>query len=135
VQRNRAQRVDLHDRSSATHIGIISPPPAGRPTRLAKSVIGVDLSEAHTPADLGSNLVARVTVVTAPERLFGSRPGGNKPWLVPCHTTFALSGSAWETRQCGYRHLSQSLNSGVASVAAGRVGEPWRHLVAVDTSR
>ena len=26
--------------------------------------------------------IARVTVVTAPERLFGSRPGGNKPWLV-----------------------------------------------------
>src|SRR6266487_3846123 len=55
--------------------------------------------------------------------------------LVSCHTTFALSGSAWETRQCGYRHLSQSLVSGVAPVAAGRVGEPWRHLVAVDTSR
>jgi ABC-type multidrug transport system fused ATPase/permease subunit len=79
--------------------------------------------------------IARVTVVTAPERLFGSRPGRNKPWLVPCHTTFALSGSASETRQCGYRHLSQSLNSGVASVAVGRVGEPWRHLVAVDSSR
>jgi hypothetical protein len=31
--------------------------------------------------------------------------------------------------------LSQSLNSGVAPVAVGRVGEPWRHLVAVDTSR
>jgi len=26
--------------------------------------------------------IARVTVVTAPERLFGSRPGENKPWLV-----------------------------------------------------
>jgi len=26
--------------------------------------------------------IARVTVVTAPERLFGSLPGGNKPWLV-----------------------------------------------------
>ena len=26
--------------------------------------------------------IARVTVVTAPGRLFGSRPGGNKPWLV-----------------------------------------------------
>jgi transposase len=26
--------------------------------------------------------IARVTVVTAPERLFGSRPGANKPWLV-----------------------------------------------------
>jgi hypothetical protein len=26
--------------------------------------------------------IARVLVVTAPERLFGSRPGGNKPWLV-----------------------------------------------------
>ena len=54
--------------------------------------------------------------------------------LVPCHPAFAFSGSAWETRQCGYRHLSQSLNSGVAPVAVGRVGEPWRHLVAVDTS-
>lgn len=47
--------------------------------------------------------------------------------LVPCHPTFALSGSAWETRQCGCRYLSQSLNSGVAPVAVGRVGEPWRH--------
>jgi hypothetical protein len=46
-----------------------------------------------------------------------------------------LSGSAWETRQCGYRHLSQSLNSGVAPLAVGRLGEPWRHLVAVDASR
>jgi site-specific recombinase XerD len=26
--------------------------------------------------------IARMLVVTAPERLFGSRPGGNKPWLV-----------------------------------------------------
>ena len=26
--------------------------------------------------------IARVLVVTAPERLFGSRPGANKPWLV-----------------------------------------------------
>jgi hypothetical protein len=26
--------------------------------------------------------IARVTVVTAPERLFDSRPGANKPWLV-----------------------------------------------------
>ena len=26
--------------------------------------------------------IARVTVVTAPGRLFGSRPGGDKPWLV-----------------------------------------------------
>jgi hypothetical protein len=26
--------------------------------------------------------IARVLVVTAPERLFGSRPGENKPWLV-----------------------------------------------------
>src|SRR5215469_15634490 len=26
--------------------------------------------------------IARVTVVTAPERLFGSQPGANKPWLV-----------------------------------------------------
>ncbi len=28
--------------------------------------------------------------------------------VVPCHATFALSGSAWETRQCGHRHLSQT---------------------------
>jgi hypothetical protein len=49
-------------------------------------------------------------------------------YLVPCHTTFALSGSAWETRQCGYRHLSQSLNSGVAPVAVGRVGEPCNEI-------
>jgi hypothetical protein len=27
-------------------------------------------------------VIARVTVVTVPERLFGSRPGANKPWLV-----------------------------------------------------
>ena len=26
--------------------------------------------------------IARVLVVTAPERRFGSRPGENKPWLV-----------------------------------------------------
>jgi hypothetical protein len=49
--------------------------------------------------------------------------------------TFVLSGSARETCQCGCRHLSQSLNSGVAPVAAGRAGEPWPHLAAVDTSQ
>jgi hypothetical protein len=31
--------------------------------------------------------------------------------------------------------LSESLNSDVATVAVGRVGEPLRHLVAVDISR
>jgi len=41
--------------------------------------------------------------------------------LVPCHPTFALSGSASGTRRCSCRHLSESLNSGVAPVAgAGR---------------
>ena len=51
------------------------------------------------------------------------------------HPAVAGAGHPLADSQCGYRHLSQSLNSGVAPVAVGRVGEPWRHLVAVDTSR
>ena len=34
------------------------------------------------PVIWAATWIARVTVVTAPERLFGSRPGANKPWLV-----------------------------------------------------
>ncbi len=37
---------------------------------------------AKYPPIWAATWIARVTVVTAPERLFGSRPGGNKPWLV-----------------------------------------------------
>ena len=42
--------------------------------------------------DWAATWIARVTVVTAPERLFGSRPGGNKPWLVL--TSLPLAGHA-----------------------------------------
>ncbi len=62
-------------------------------------------------------------------------PSDVDPDLLSCHPTFALSGRTWETRQYGYRHWKPSLNSGVAPVAVDRVGEPWRHLVAVATSR
>jgi hypothetical protein len=34
------------------------------------------------PSIWAATWIAGVTAVTAPERLFGSRPGENKPWLV-----------------------------------------------------
>jgi hypothetical protein len=47
---------DIHRRSSATEI-----------------------SKTRYPPIWAATWIARVTVVTAPERLFGSRPGANKP--------------------------------------------------------
>ena len=39
-------------------------------------------SRRHPTSAWAATWIARMTVVTAPERLFGSRPGENKPWLV-----------------------------------------------------
>jgi hypothetical protein len=42
----------------------------------------LDAATARDPPYLAATWIARVTVVTAAGRLFGSRPGADKPWPV-----------------------------------------------------
>jgi pimeloyl-ACP methyl ester carboxylesterase len=94
--------------SSAAHLVVIDQKEAVR--AIVEDVVAALLATIAIPPLAA--LKSRVTPASASAVSYNVRP----------------LGSAWETRQCGCRQLSQSLNSGVAPVAVGRAGEPWPHL-------
>jgi hypothetical protein len=68
-------RRDAHYGQPAVGVGDI-------PAAFRSDGDGTWQAEREYPPIWAVTWIARVTVVTAPERLFGSRPGENKPWLV-----------------------------------------------------
>jgi hypothetical protein len=98
-------------------------------TPLCPASDGGEVSPPDTPSSLSSTAPPPYSTLSSP---------GRDNWQIQpsaASSNVRPLGGAWETCRCGCRHLGQSLDSGVAPVAVGRVGEPWRHLAAADTSR